>query len=70
MNEDQGNWRGKIGFLFSGLSVLCTIYCFFCMPETKGRTFEELDILFERQVPSRRFKHSKVDIDVGGRRLE
>ncbi|KAJ5297856.1 hypothetical protein N7508_008105 [Penicillium antarcticum] len=70
MNEDQGNWRGKIGFLFSGLSVLCTIYCFFCMPETKGRTFEELDILFERQVPSRRFKHSKVNIDVGGRRLE
>ncbi|KAJ5902963.1 hypothetical protein N7504_005346 [Penicillium tannophilum] len=70
MNEDQGNWRGKIGFLFSGLSVLCTVFCFFCMPETKGRTFEELDILFECNVPSRRFKHSKVNIDVGGRRLE
>ncbi|KAJ5183092.1 hypothetical protein N7492_000708 [Penicillium capsulatum] len=38
--------------------------------ETKGRTFEELDILFERKVPSRKFKHYKVDMDVGGRRLE
>ncbi|CAG8073563.1 unnamed protein product [Penicillium nalgiovense] len=70
MNEDQGNWGGKIGFVFSGLSVLCAIYCFLCMPETKGRTFEELDILFERKVSSRRFKNSKVDIDIGGRRLE
>ncbi|KAJ5244286.1 hypothetical protein N7489_004382 [Penicillium chrysogenum] len=70
MNEDQGNWRGKIGFLFSGLSMLCALYCFLCMPETKGRTFEELDILFERKIPSRKFKYYKVDIDVGGRRLE
>lgn len=56
MNEDQGNWRGKVGFLFAGLGFLTTLYCFFCLPETKGRTFEELDIMFERKVPSRNFK--------------
>lgn len=55
MNEDQGNWRGKIGFFFAGLGFLSTIYCFFCLPETRGRTFDELDILFERKVPSRKF---------------
>ncbi|EAU37867.1 conserved hypothetical protein [Aspergillus terreus NIH2624] len=68
MNEDEGNWRGKLGFLFSGLSLLCTVYCFFCLPETKSRTFEELDILFERRVPSRKFKRYVVDVaeeDVG-----
>ncbi|KAJ5111278.1 hypothetical protein N7532_001813 [Penicillium argentinense] len=70
MNEDQGNWRGKIGFVFSGLAMLCAMYCFWFMPETKGRTFEELDILFERKVPSRKFKYFKVNIDVSGRRLE
>ncbi|KAF4121494.1 MFS transporter, SP family, solute carrier family 2 (facilitated glucose transporter), member 8 [Geosmithia morbida] len=46
MNEDRGNWRGNTGFLYAGLSLLCAVYCYFCMPETKGRTFEELDILF------------------------
>ena len=70
MNTDQGNWRGKIGFLFSGLSFLCAVYCYWCLPETKGRTFGELDVLFERKVPSRKFQNYKVGIDVGGRRLE
>lgn len=61
MNEDEGNWRGKIGFLFAGLGLLCTLYCFFCMPETKGRTFEELDVMFERKVPSRKFKTYEIN---------
>ena len=55
INEDEGNWRGKLGFLLAGLSVLCTAYCFFFLPETKGRTFEELDIMFERRISSRKF---------------
>ncbi|KAI4720628.1 general substrate transporter [Aureobasidium sp. EXF-10727] len=60
MNKDQGNWRGKIGFLFSGLGLLCAIYCFFFMPETRNRTFEELDILFDKKVPSRQFATYKI----------
>lgn len=62
MNEDEGNWRGKLGFLFSGLSLLCTVYCFFCLPGTKGRTFEELDILFEKKISSREFRKYVVDV--------
>ena len=62
MNEDQGNWRGKMGFLFSGLAGLSAVWCFFYLPETRGRTFEELDVLFERKVDSRRFSRYKVDI--------
>ena len=27
-----------------------------------GRTYGELDILFERKVPARKFKHSVVDM--------
>ncbi|KAL4950220.1 general substrate transporter [Aspergillus filifer] len=62
MNEDQGDWRGKMGFLFSGLAALSAIYCWFCLPETRGRTFEELDVLFERGVSAREFGKVKVDI--------
>ncbi|KAL4966616.1 putative MFS alpha-glucoside transporter [Aspergillus stella-maris] len=62
MNEDQGDWRGKMGFLFSGLAALSAVYCWFCLPETRGRTFEELDVLFERGVSAREFGKIKVDI--------
>ncbi|KAJ5102225.1 sugar transporter [Penicillium alfredii] len=65
MNEDEGGWRGKLGFLFAGLSFLCALYCFFCLPETKDRTFEELDILFERKVPSRKFRDYEIHLAVG-----
>lgn len=56
INASAGNWRGKTGFFFGGLSILATIWCFFRLPETKNRTFEELDHMFEEGVPPRKFK--------------
>lgn len=55
IDQDQGNWRGKVGFLFAGIAMVCSAWCWLCLPETMGRTFEELDILFEKGVDSRRF---------------
>jgi len=60
LNSDEANWRGKAGFLFGGISLVCAIWCFFRIPESRGRTFEELDILFEKKVPAREF--SKYDL--------
>lgn len=31
------------------------VWTYFYVPETKGRTYEELDIMFERKVPTREF---------------
>jgi len=56
LNSDQANWKGKAGFLFGAISLVCCIWCFLRIPESRGRTFEELDILFERKVPARKFK--------------
>ena len=63
INPDHWNLRGKLGFVFGTLASLCLIWSYFCIPETKGRTFEELDIMFERKVPTRAFKNYKVDLD-------
>jgi MFS family permease len=57
LNSDEANWRGKAGFLFGAISLVCCIWCWFRIPESRGRTFEELDILFERKVPARKFKN-------------
>jgi SP family general alpha glucoside:H+ symporter-like MFS transporter len=55
LSSDEANWRGKAGFLFGAISLVCFIWCFFRLPESRKRTFEELDILFERKVPARQF---------------
>ncbi|KAH8691181.1 putative MFS transporter [Talaromyces proteolyticus] len=55
LSTDQANWHGKAGFLFGAVSLVCLVWCWFRIPESRGRTFEELDILFERKVPARKF---------------
>lgn len=60
INQDQANLRGKIGFIFAGIGGLCALFCFFCLPETKGRTFEELDHMFNMNLHSRKFKDFKI----------
>ncbi len=37
------------------------MWCWFRLPESKDRTFGELDLLFENRVPARKFKKTKVD---------
>jgi SP family general alpha glucoside:H+ symporter-like MFS transporter len=41
---------------------LCIIYTYFRIPEPAGRSFAELDVLFEKGVSARKF--SSVDVDV------
>lgn len=41
--------------------MLCNIWCWFRLPETKDRTFGELEVLFENRVPARKFKTTKAD---------
>ncbi|KAL1893347.1 hypothetical protein Sste5346_006525 [Sporothrix stenoceras] len=55
------NWGAKSGLFYAGTNLLCLIWCWFRLPETKDRTFGEIDILFENKVPARKFKYTKVD---------
>lgn len=61
LNKDQANARGKVGFFFGGLAALSLVWAFFRVPETKGRTYEELDIMFSQGVKTRQFKKHVVE---------
>ncbi|EPS28625.1 hypothetical protein PDE_03571 [Penicillium oxalicum 114-2] len=73
LNPSKGNWKGKTGFLTGGIIIILWTWAFLRLPETKGRTFEELDILFSKtDLKTRDFKKYKMedhdlhDAKVGG----
>ncbi|KAJ5613724.1 hypothetical protein N7528_007378 [Penicillium herquei] len=55
------NWGAKAAFFWLGTCFLCLVWSFFRLPEPKGRSYSELDILFDLKVPARHFKHTRVD---------
>lgn len=60
VNPDQGNMGGKIAFVFGGTLVFACVFIFFCIPESKGRTYIEMDELWNRGVPPRKFASTKL----------
>lgn len=41
MNPDEANLGGYVGFIFGGLGFAGTVWSYFFIPETKGRTVDE-----------------------------
>ncbi|KAI5461809.1 general substrate transporter [Mariannaea sp. PMI_226] len=62
INPTAWNWGAKAGFFWGGSCIICILWCYFFLPEPRGRTYAELDALFERGVSARKFKSTKVDV--------
>ncbi|KAI5457520.1 hypothetical protein BGZ63DRAFT_364860 [Mariannaea sp. PMI_226] len=56
ISPDAGNLGVKAIYVWAGLLVPTTILLWFYYPETYGRTYWELDELYERKIPAWRFK--------------
>lgn len=54
------NWGAKAGFFYLGTNALSCAYCYFRLPESKGRTYGQLDVLFMRGVSARKFASTNV----------
>jgi len=61
LNPTSLGWGSKSGFFWAGTCFLCMVYCIFRLPEPKGRTYGELDILFEKKISARKFKTTVVE---------
>ncbi|GME93147.1 unnamed protein product [Ambrosiozyma monospora] len=61
LNPTAWNWKAKTGLFWAGFCIACLTWTYFELPETKGRTFAELDKLFEDGVPARKFKSTEVE---------
>ncbi|KAI0596178.1 sugar transporter [Biscogniauxia sp. FL1348] len=62
LNPLAWNWGNYAGFFWAGSCFLCYVYAFFRVPEPRGRTFAELDLLFEKKISARKFATTQVDV--------
>ncbi|KAK4247643.1 general substrate transporter [Corynascus novoguineensis] len=56
INPESLNWGPRYGYIWFPSCVVATLWVFFFLPETKGRTLEEIDEMFEARLPARKFR--------------
>ncbi|KAI1640251.1 sugar transporter-domain-containing protein [Biscogniauxia mediterranea] len=61
LNPLGWNWGPKAALLWAGLCFLCWIWAFWRLPEPKGRSYGEIDVLFQERTKARDFKKQRVD---------
>ncbi|KAJ6467919.1 putative MFS maltose permease [Mycena sanguinolenta] len=66
LNPSAWDWSNYTGFFWGGICFGCIIYTYYRVPEPQGRSFAEIDLLFEKGVSARDFAKTKVDVfDMG-----
>ncbi|UQC85499.1 sugar transporter [Colletotrichum lupini] len=55
LNARYAALQSKVGFIFGSIAVCSALFVFFCVPECKGRSLEEIDRMFHDGVPVRHF---------------
>jgi MFS transporter, SP family, sugar:H+ symporter len=70
INPGYGDLSGRIGFIFGGMCVLSLLFVYFCVPECKGKTAEEIELMFQHGVPMRKFKDFDATALIAASRAE
>ncbi|KAK2000595.1 sugar porter family MFS transporter [Colletotrichum falcatum] len=60
LNPSAWNWGAKSGLFWAASCALCFVWTWFRLPEPRGRTYGELEVLFEQGVPARNFSKTEV----------
>lgn len=59
-NPDSGDLRAKTGFVYAGFCLLAGAGTWFWVPEMKGRSVGEIDVMFEMRIKTRDFIRTKI----------
>lgn len=55
-NADGANMGARIGFLYGCLTIFAVVWVYFFLPETCGRSLEEIEFMFQEHVSVKQFK--------------
>jgi len=61
-NFQGGNLGGKCGYVWGATGFICLVTAYFYLPEMRGRSYREIDILFKRKVPARKWTKTEIDV--------
>ncbi|PSK37285.1 hypothetical protein B9Z65_2027 [Elsinoe australis] len=56
INPAALNWGPKYGYIWAPSCAIAAVFTWWYIPETKGRTLEEITEMFEAKVPARKFR--------------
>ncbi|KAK0101714.1 hypothetical protein ONS95_006869 [Cadophora gregata] len=64
LNSAAGDWNlgAKTGIVYFCLCFVWVIYIYFCLPETRNRSFADIDYLFQKKVDARKFTSTPIDL--------
>lgn len=54
---------GKCGYVWGATGLICLVVAYFGLPEMKGRSYREIDIMFKRKIPARQWKKTEIDVN-------
>lgn len=55
LSAQDANWGGQVGYFYGCLAAINVVLFYFTIPETRGRSFIELDEMFDNRVATRKF---------------
>ncbi|KAL5114945.1 hypothetical protein ACEQ8H_007192 [Pleosporales sp. CAS-2024a] len=61
VGKNDWNWGAKGGFFWAAIALLFIVWGYFRLPEPKGFTYSELDLLFEHSISARNFTKEAAD---------
>lgn len=62
LNPTGGNLAGRCGYVWGATGLVCLVTAYFFLPEMKGRSYREIDIMFKRKIPARKWKNTEIDV--------
>jgi SP family general alpha glucoside:H+ symporter-like MFS transporter len=62
LNPTGANLGGKCGYVWGGTGLFCLVVAYFWLPEMKHRSYREIDIMFKRKIPARKWKKTVIDV--------
>ncbi|KAI0173740.1 alpha glucoside transporter [Pestalotiopsis sp. NC0098] len=63
LNPTGVDLGGKCGYVWGATGFVCFVISYFFLPEMKGRSYREIDIMFKRHIPARQWKKTVIDIN-------
>ncbi|KAK2055189.1 alpha glucoside transporter [Colletotrichum caudatum] len=63
LNPTGVDLGGKCGYVWGATGFVCFVVSYIWLPEMKGRSFREIDIMFKRRIPARQWKDTVIDIN-------